>query len=1147
MLINKNLSILKEMSCFSQNFGQKWIDDIVKQIIQYNNDLCDQHDISDDDQNIIEKNLVQYQIPINLSLDTPNLMNHVKNTIEETLELNSLKESFLSIEKDLNSKLNRPLKIAILGEFSAGKSRLINALLGEKKLLPEGKVPVTKMVTIVKYADKPMVILYNDHNEKINATIDDLKKHVDQRSKDANESIVKIELFYPLDILKNIEIIDTPGFNSANEIHDKEAKRLALEADAIIWVFSGHQSGGNSEAQSINWINQSQGKIIAVLNKIDTIDQKDISSQIERLKILFGSNLYHVIGVSAKWIEEGKKEGGKQEFENLLETLREETGKILKEKIINTKLKYIVKCILVQKKISEDDQKSLFNMIYEFNLSHQKSIKDATFLYEEISEFFKFSSKHHLLLLKKNEISLKLLLDKNEFGLGDFFYSPMHFLLPKKISLEALDKQINISKNHEIKKFFIIFYLSTKFDVFKDIFLKFNSYFFEMKKNIKKYDIRFKKNQDIQINQILYHLFFKIFNTLSGFIQYDEIKIEDSISYINQLLIKNYEIKVKSIQPLIQFSKLMYHTRFYRESLYHNDIQSKDLSRFDLVHYMIKYLEHKRKNNHKVFVNDIVLFDDFFSKRNMNRKHFFEALDILNDLKNKYYKDLNQSVFLCLYLILMNKSVLDKINYQDLFKYLNEIKIQKIDFQKNQDNFWISVIIPFLKLKIIHERTPNQIFFIYFWILEKRDIDPFTKVYIMKKMFDLSSELKYINSNFELTTNLLNSNFFTNQVLDATNLKKSFIQVTSASIDESHHQATAFINLTVLFNKNDDMIKQIVSHLNENNKLLYIFCNTYSFFKNIKLDIPLKIRIGFLMGSIPLIIIFSIFLFLAFLLFFFDKEIPDKELSKIQIPTSDDYRNGNDRDRTYREKNKQTDREYKKQQDIYDKNIDTENQTLPSNSQNKDNLEIPKEVFKFVSLKTTLIDKNESFQVTDMLRKFKVNKKFYISNQKISVLQYKQCVDEKKCLEPDAFSIHQDCNWGHPNRENQPINCIDWNQARQFAKWIGGDLPSEAQWISASNQLKADSDICVKLNPFTCDPTKETMWEWVLDEYHSSLDEPHIPMDEKAWCNDPNCISQSWKDRLHCRFENHKTTCFSNTSTTRVIDIGFRVIKIEND
>jgi formylglycine-generating enzyme required for sulfatase activity len=75
---------------------------------------------------------------------------------------------------------------------------------------------------------------------------------------------------------------------------------------------------------------------------------------------------------------------------------------------------------------------------------------------------------------------------------------------------------------------------------------------------------------------------------------------------------------------------------------------------------------------------------------------------------------------------------------------------------------------------------------------------------------------------------------------------------------------------------------------------------------------------------------------------------------------------------------------------------------------------------------------------------------FLSTQSEITVAQYHKCVEAGACDLTDVgksiFGNSDHCNWGKTNRFNYPMNCVTWLQARSFAKWAGGDLPSEAQW-----------------------------------------------------------------------------------------------------
>ncbi len=68
-------------------------------------------------------------------------------------------------------------------------------------------------------------------------------------------------------------------------------------------------------------------------------------------------------------------------------------------------------------------------------------------------------------------------------------------------------------------------------------------------------------------------------------------------------------------------------------------------------------------------------------------------------------------------------------------------------------------------------------------------------------------------------------------------------------------------------------------------------------------------------------------------------------------------------------------------------------------------------------------------------------KAFELGETATTVEAYAQCVSAGACTEPKTGEA---CNWG-TNRMNHPINCVNWNQAAAFCRWIGGRLPTEEE------------------------------------------------------------------------------------------------------
>ncbi len=84
---------------------------------------------------------------------------------------------------------------------------------------------------------------------------------------------------------------------------------------------------------------------------------------------------------------------------------------------------------------------------------------------------------------------------------------------------------------------------------------------------------------------------------------------------------------------------------------------------------------------------------------------------------------------------------------------------------------------------------------------------------------------------------------------------------------------------------------------------------------------------------------------------------------------------------------------------------------------------------------------------------------FRIDRLEVTVADYGRCVRAGRCSADgvttpswgrDNPKFAEHCNWGKKGREQHPMNCVDWRQARSYCAWAGKRLPGEVEWEKAA-------------------------------------------------------------------------------------------------
>ena len=213
-----------------------------------------------------------------------------------------------SLEAILDKQIRRaryPMEVAITGQFSAGKSTFLNALLS-RNILPTGITPVTSKVNFINYGEEyKLKITYKSGAEEYHS-IENIAAFTDQRQKDMDD-IKYLTLYAPMDVLKDISFVDTPGLNSQSQSDTDTTKRVLRDVGGIIWLTLIDNAGKQSEAKILEeYMSHFKNKSLCVLNQKDKFTPEQVNTTVKYIQEKFSQFFAQVTPISAKMALEAR-------------------------------------------------------------------------------------------------------------------------------------------------------------------------------------------------------------------------------------------------------------------------------------------------------------------------------------------------------------------------------------------------------------------------------------------------------------------------------------------------------------------------------------------------------------------------------------------------------------------------------------------------------------------------------------------------------------------------------------------------------------------------------------------------------------------------------------------------------------------------
>src|SRR5688572_4498351 len=163
-------------------------------------------------------------------------------------------------------QLDELFLLVIIGEFNAGKSAFINALVGAS-VAQEGVTPTTAQINVLQYGET-----------------------ASRQVKDSNLHVITAAA----PILRDIHIVDTPGTNAIIREHEAITQEFVPRSDVVLFVTSADRPFTETERAFLEQVRAWGKKVVIVINKIDILEP----AQIDEIRAFVADNARVLLGFS---------------------------------------------------------------------------------------------------------------------------------------------------------------------------------------------------------------------------------------------------------------------------------------------------------------------------------------------------------------------------------------------------------------------------------------------------------------------------------------------------------------------------------------------------------------------------------------------------------------------------------------------------------------------------------------------------------------------------------------------------------------------------------------------------------------------------------------------------------------------------------
>ncbi len=235
----------------------------------------------------------------------------------------------------LKRSVESPLRVAFLGEVKAGKSSVVNALIGER-IAPTDVLEATAVVSVIRHGDPAGVIHFRD-GRCIQGTFEDTISALEKGrgSEEFADTVHHVEVSLPLPGLESLEVLDTPGLTTMSNRIGEAALELLTGYDVVVWVFNSRHAGARDVGAIFERVAATKVPVVCVVSRVDELGNQE---SVERVLEYFSDQVLpwsdHVLATSVVRHERGE-DGGMSALRAVLEGFGEAPEEAKVRSVVN--------------------------------------------------------------------------------------------------------------------------------------------------------------------------------------------------------------------------------------------------------------------------------------------------------------------------------------------------------------------------------------------------------------------------------------------------------------------------------------------------------------------------------------------------------------------------------------------------------------------------------------------------------------------------------------------------------------------------------------------------------------------------------------------------------------------------------------------